>query len=164
MVYRKIQSLLFDGVVKGAVPALGPSLSLFFSRSLCGWHGAFYIAAGCINAEPGPLPQQKVNRLAGGKGHHTVLFSCTPSLYGSIPVAYVTSDGECEKGRVSENAQLPRLLCWHGAQKARNYSFAGKQTIFVMNASTVFLMQTLQIKQVSDETMHSRSKPGFSVV
>lgn len=30
MVYRKIQSLLFDGVVKGAVPALGPSLSLFF--------------------------------------------------------------------------------------------------------------------------------------
>lgn len=39
----------------------------------------------------------------------------------------------------------------------------GKQTIFIMNTPTVLLMQTLQIKEVSDETMHLRSNPGFSV-
>lgn len=62
--------------------------------------------------------------------------------------------------RVSEPARLPQ----EGHEKLANHSFMGKQTIVIMNTSTVFLMQTLQIKEASDEAVQFRSKRGFSLV
>lgn len=135
--YTEIFSaFFFDGAVKGAVLVLGPFLSLFPPPTLCRRHAAFYIAAGCINAKAGPLLQQKVNRLAGGKGHCTVLFSARPLCVDSAtpPTSPLVPVRRCL--RVSEPAQLPQ----EGHQKLAHHSFMGKQTIFIMNTSTVILM------------------------
>lgn len=53
------------------------------------------------------------------------------------------------------------MLCWHGARETHNQSLGGKQIIFIMNTLTVLLVLALQIKDVSDETMVSRSKLCF---